>query len=732
MNILIEDIWPGLSYGSDEQSNTITYPQYVALLLNIGLRLKVSRERMHQLFQLCGNWKMSTTPVETEISKEKKEECGACESGRIYAISLDDKETVGNAKGDHCALSDNIFFTKNTLCAHLAREDAEELAFNPSFPPFLYISDPTDLKNLSSDKSAKNCKRQGFAQVDCIHCFRQQINAALTSKRKREAKNPIEVVNTLSRPLLHSCIANGKCTATSSECNPSLGTISAGQEYWQETIYEHYQRHQLQYESLLNLLDKEKLSTEQAAMMENIVSDVTDDTELELQAEEASRHSCFMSCGGSASCPIIATYCSACDIVGPLTSFERLEEVSSTDDVESNRFTTVHEKKRLELEKWVSKDPLPMIIARLFLALHMLESTFCSSSSPNLAEMEEVPPSSRIGSDAFPLTTVLNSCIRTNFLFLPTPLIFEDPPPSSFDDENQASDADSTGRRHLTCEFEASMEGIESAEAVLPGARWVIERSSSSGGEEDDIFRLEVCEEGSPLGQNGPMLELVPRNYFEDSTQETMEEKHSEESLFLAHDVVVGLLTSFTSAESLKNCIEMFLLPEIQKEHLEPLANYSPLPTLGFYRYVYLPEEERWVEALVLSHRKYSFGSKGEADETESFSTGNKKSEVWLGETPEGFRRAFASYPIFPPESLELWSNHPTFSFLFKKIGQTCKGEKANHTLPVEQEEGEIERNLMFLEHPLSVGAQRLQFLMSVIFIARAMLSALSTRKKEG
>lgn len=143
------------------------------------------------------------------------------------------------------------------------------------------------------------------------------------------------------------------------------------------------------------------------------------------------------------------------------------------------------------------------------------------------------------------------------------------------------------------------------------------------------------------------------------------------------HDVVVGMLVEFSSAGALGKCVEEVLVPQIQREekekeggasesrHQQPLRgehNYYPLPCRLTHRAIFHPDEERWLEAVVLYSENYSYPmkleedvAKEEGEEEQERSTCREwrrlQKERWLGDDKNGFRRACLSHRVLIPFS---------------------------------------------------------------------------------
>eukprot|EP00796_Vickermania_ingenoplastis_P009316 gene9316-6555_t len=551
----------------------------------------------------------------------------------------------------------------------------------------------------------------------------------------------------------------------------------------------------------------------------------------EAAAVEAGRHSAFLAVSGTMTCPVAVCYCAACRLVGPLTRFEpRLEGGGPSSPVPSScppsslydpsRWVSVDRStlivSRLLLALHVLQEAIPDALVGGAKQLEEEEEKEMVGVEPTVqekrlvvdpiaeqkkpdnataTECKAIDPQPQAFADAAALAKVeqgvggsassIDLCpggptvgqkqklpahvppLRCRYLFLPTPLPFEDcmrrqqqsmtDTPSQTDDDEEGGDlvegeaprslereggrhwarrtATAADRQRVTQRFESAMEEVTTVEAILPGSRWV---QREPGRSPSSCFRFQLC---YPSDLKDPELEMV-KVLHHGGEEEEKEVGEGEtlgygvcfsDSLLQLRDAVGGFLVLFVSPEALRACITDGLIPQLLREAGQnPAEGYFPLPHRLSYRSVYHAEEEKWVEACVLHHDWYHYRppSPIESEEEENNSTAPRSPQAggppshspppavaeqdtdellryaaqsmrgftsknssypyrldggrahqrpeahngvahsrttsastsinssgfafasqWLGETADGFRRAFASYTLlFPPQ----------------------------------------------------------------------------------
>lgn len=563
-----------------EDDSSMRYPEYVALLLLTGLRFGISCEKVHQLFQISGTWRLECR----ENGMEEKK----------VSTSLGSKETEAKKESD--GSTDEDWLLRTTLfpvcdsfegiseasryCVHLQRESASSWTESPSsLPSFHYCrkveatqeegndsGSPVNNGNFHSSRLRKESSIMTLP-LDCLYCFNKQLFRVENDARSAgEYVKPAVVVDTLATEAL-SETESVKCAGASTSSIPPLSS----------SLLRHYHVHQKRCEKLIAKLndDDENMQTNDGLPVERL-------HEIEAAAEEEARHCTFVCVAGTSVLPVVVTYCAACEMFGPLTSFRydppflspELEVGADNVGINGEEFPIKHSLRQevssspLQVSSfWITSDPSLMIVARLLVALHVMENALpdllkgirseSSTSSrisclhPFLPDLSPQEGSSVVVHDTSLKETIVakeirkKSCqaakreerisfptkipshgsprsledgasdesfdlrsysteskssdkgrateveISSKFLFLPTPLVFQDPPPtlptSIFSEEevvDQEGEQDGSctangePRQYLTDTFEKYMEEMVSVDAVLPGACWVLTKTS--------------------------------------------------------------------------------------------------------------------------------------------------------------------------------------------------------------------------------------------------------------
>ncbi|CBH09797.1 hypothetical protein, conserved [Trypanosoma brucei gambiense DAL972] len=214
------------------------------------------------------------------------------------------------------------FLCNPPLCVHFVREGAMKVIGNPKSLPTVACK-------------AVGEKLQGPPHVHCLFCLQTGDTGADTD------------------------------------------TNSQGQPYVQAAdlrhcVQGHFTEHMNRRNAYLNFLE------EGAATLPEARQEL-----LECSADREGRHTCFIASAGSAACPVVVSYCAACDQMAPLATFlEEEDECTSCETVEQrpNRSGTR------------SVETVELILARLLLACElrvMLTKERGAEGSGNISLVQE-------------------------------------------------------------------------------------------------------------------------------------------------------------------------------------------------------------------------------------------------------------------------------------------------------------------------------------------------------
>lgn len=373
-----------------EDDSSMRYPQYVALLLWTGLRFGISCEKMHQLFQISGTWRL-------ESRKNRAD-------GKKVSTSMGSEDSETKKKCD--ANTNEEWLSQTTLfpvsdsfedpskatryCAHLQRESASTWAENPSsLPSFHYCRKVEATQEEKSDSGCNatkgNVHFSGLRKessimtfpLDCLYCFNEQLF--------REENDEQNVGKHIRPALVVDTLATEDVSETESEDESAkcAGTLTSSVSPLSSSLLRHYQTHQKRYENLLcKLKDDEESGQTKAGLTEEHVH------EIEAAAEKEARHCTFVCVAGTTILPVVVTYCAACEIFGPLTSFRydppflppELAMEENNVDVKGQELLITHGSRQevspslvQDSSSWISADSSLMIVARLLVALHVME-----------------------------------------------------------------------------------------------------------------------------------------------------------------------------------------------------------------------------------------------------------------------------------------------------------------------------------------------------------------------
>lgn len=664
----------------------VEYPQYVRLLLLTGLRLGIPCEKMHQLFQICGDWKLQKDTsgcVGGDLApSEDTEKC--VEAGRRSSVS-DKLEKMYSALFPICESFEDPSKTPR-YCAHLQRESAATWVECPDvLPPFRYCKkegkkkkeeDVCDESNHCAIDGAEELGKKTNAMLkktfpsstmpplDCLYCFHEQLwKEEHQAGPSTETRDPVLIVETLAGEEVE---------------NTSFLPIALSISSSSSLLLRHYHTHQMRMKHLLAMLEQEVEIGEPAFHPPHPESkEATEENsfpteaaggkeEIEAKAERESRHGVFVCAGGTSMTPVVVTYCATCEMFSPLTSFQCVVPVEAQQPLpkqdnhqettsgcvgSNGREDTASSSTSLDPCRWISTDPSSIIAGRFMMALYVLQqalpdllysqppmdagpsypSTIVSSSVPRPSFVESAPPQGwkgrtpscgtmsteenaataengrsaekrdagktslpvgtcdhttpshmwMEGEDSIDLRTfgtayechpshdIKKLLSRSSYLFSPTPLPFQDPPPltpslsssEEVEGEGEGSPSlpekprDGHGRVHqdprqfLTDTFEENIMELSTVEAILPGACWVVAqhdgtstdgipaKTMRSGGGKDfqvskkeeipacGVTTLSVC--GAEVPAPPPPMNLT-------TTAETTE-KEEEEGTFLLY-----------------------------------------------------------------------------------------------------------------------------------------------------------------------------------------------------